>query len=384
MKNKLISVIIPSYNHGKFLEKAIDSVLNQTYSNFELIILDDNSTDNSKKIINSYNDKRIKKYFSDINRGGVETLNQLIDMANGDYIALLNSDDFWENDKLEKQFQYLENNLDVAVCFTWADFVDEKNKTIYDEKVVLLDLFQKENRSQAEWLKYFFDYGNCLCHPSMMIRKEVYDNVGDYNNLYRQIPDFEMWIRIIKKYKIHIIQENLTHFRIITTGVRNTSYMSEKNTNAMNYEMFAVRKNFFDGCDNKLIYKAFKDKIINEKCINNDIMMRMETALMQYNCKLYNQIGKFIAYNEIFELLSNKKNQNLIKEEYNFSFLELQKLSESIVPLDVQYFEPIVIEKIPANIENSRIYRLSNKIYSSKVYNALLRLRLKFRHLIGK
>ena len=96
MSNKKISVIIPSYNHSKFLKKAVDSVLNQSYKNFELIILDDCSTDNSKKIINSYQDKRIIKYFNEKNVGAVNALNQLISMATGEYIALLNSDDYWD------------------------------------------------------------------------------------------------------------------------------------------------------------------------------------------------------------------------------------------------------------------------------------------------
>ena len=257
MKNKLISVIIPSYNHEKFIGKAIESVLNQTYENFELIIMDDNSTDNSKKVINSYNDPRIVKYFSTENKGAVETLNHLIDLANGEYIALLNSDDYWDLTKLEKQYRNLEENKKVAVCFTWADFVDEKGKTIYDKEEMLLDLFRKKNRSNIAWFRYFFENGNCLCHPSMMIRKEIYNEIGKYNNAFRQLPDFDMWIRIIKEYDIHILEENLTHFRILKEKAKNASFMSEKNKNVMCYEIFIIKGNFFKDCSNEFIYNAF-------------------------------------------------------------------------------------------------------------------------------
>jgi len=155
MANKKISVIIPSYNHSKFLKKAIDSVLNQTYQDFELIILDDCSTDSSAKIINSYKDERIRKYFNEKNNGAVNTLNQLIDLASGEYIALLNSDDFWSNDKLEKQLAYLEENKEVAACFTWADFVNENNKIIYDQSLVPTELFQEKNRLQCQKVIFY-------------------------------------------------------------------------------------------------------------------------------------------------------------------------------------------------------------------------------------
>lgn len=384
MKNKLISVIIPSYNHEKFIGKAIESVLNQTYENFELIIMDDNSTDNSKKVINSYNDSRIVKYFSTENKGAVETLNHLIDLANGEYIALLNSDDYWDLTKLEKQYRYLEENKKVAVCFTWADFVDEKGKTIYDKEEMLLDLFRKKNRSNIAWFRYFFENGNCLCHPSMMIRKEIYNEIGKYNNAFRQLPDFDMWIRIIKEYDIHILEENLTHFRILKEKAKNASFMSEKNKNVMCYEIFIIKGNFFKDCSNEFIYNAFNDKIINHNSLNNDTMMKFETCFLDYFCRYYNQVGRFLAYQHLVTLLSEPKVEKMIKKQYNFDLRKNQELAEKMVPLEVQFFDQQVIEKVPLNVEKSRSYRVSNKIYCTKFYAVTLKMRLKFRKLLGK
>ena len=102
---KLVSVIIPAYNHEKYIGDAINSVLNQTYKNIELIVEDDLSTDNTVKEIKKIKDKRLKTIFSKKNKGPVRTMNHLLSMCKGDYIAILGSDDIWYPEKLEKQLE---------------------------------------------------------------------------------------------------------------------------------------------------------------------------------------------------------------------------------------------------------------------------------------
>ena len=184
-----ISVLIPSYIHSLYIEKSIKSVINQTFKDIEILIGDDCSTDNSRDIINKFNDDRIKKYFYECNCGGSANLNKLISLASGEYIAILNSDDYWELDKLEKQYEFMEKNKEYAACFTWVQYINKKGKKIYPK-----NYFIQENRSQSEWLHYFLYEGNCLCHPSILIRKEIYDEIGDYYVRCRQIPDFIEWI----------------------------------------------------------------------------------------------------------------------------------------------------------------------------------------------
>lgn len=379
-KNK-ISVLIPSYNHAKYLKKAIDSVLNQTFQDFELIIMDDCSTDNSKKIINSYKDVRIKKYFSDSNQGAVENLNKLIDLASCEYIAILNSDDYWELDKLQKQFDYMEKNTDIAACFTWADFVDEFENTIFDKNEQPMDLFTKTNKSREKWFKSFFDNGNCLCHPSVLIRSSVYQEIGKYKNIYRQLPDFEMWIRLIKKYNIYILEENLTHFRIVTSGNKNSSFLSDDNKNLMIYEMFMIKSQFFD-CDVNFFYEAFSEQIVNKKCINDNNMLEFEKNIILYNCIYYKQCGRFIAYNNISNLLNKKGLLDLLEREYNFTLNDFYELGKKTVAFELSYTEEKIIEKIPDHIANSRFYRIINRIYKTKLYNLFKRIRIKIRNVI--
>lgn len=354
-----ISVIIPSYNHEKYIKQAINSVLNQTYQNFEIIILDDCSKDKTKKILKNYKDERIKILYNQTNIGAVNTLNNLIDLANGEYIALLNSDDYWEKTKLEKQIDLMEKNKEIAACFTWADFVDNHNKLIVENKK---NIFQKENRKQEEWLRFFFDYGNCLCHPSVMIRKKVYDEIGKYNKIYRQLPDYEFWIRLIKKYNIHIIEENLTHFRIIENNEKNTSYLSDENKNLIVYENYAIKIIFFNNLDKKLFYKSFEDIIKNKNCIKNDVLIKFEQGLILYNCKYYPQISRFIGYKKIGEILSQEKNANYIEDNYNFTIKDYYKLGENMLQLDNIILDSAKESNLPDYIKNSRYFKLRTKL----------------------
>ena len=373
---KKLCVVIPSYNHGKFLKKAIDSVLNQTYKDFELIILDDASIDNSKKIIESYKDPRITKYYNSENQGAVATLNQLIEFADSEYIALLNSDDYWEPTKLQKQIEYLDKHDGKAACFTLADFVDEENNLILESNRYNINIFNQMNRKQSEWYRYFFDNGNCLCHPSVMIRKEVYLKIGKYKKTYKQLPDFEFWVRLIKEYDIHIIQENLTHFRILNSENKNTSFLSDKSFNLIIYEAFNIKNEFFNNCSYSLFYEAFKDKLL-EKIDKNDLVsFEYEKALIQYNCPYHSQLGRLIAYKDMGRLFENERYFNIISKKYNISMNDYYKMGQKIVPLEEVIFEQKTIEtvKMPVYMQNSRYYKLCNFIYRNKITGKILKL----------
>jgi len=153
MSNIKVSVLIPSYNHGKYIKQCINSALNQTLKDIEIIIGDDCSTDNSRKVIEKFKDKRIKKVFFETNVGGTANLNRLIDLAHGKYIAVLNSDDYWERDKLQKQYDFMEKNKDYAACFTWARLVDENSNEIYSDNYrnVFLQKNKKNPGARSTW-----------------------------------------------------------------------------------------------------------------------------------------------------------------------------------------------------------------------------------------
>jgi len=206
-----VSVILTSFNHEKYIREAIDSALAQTFTDFELIIWDDASSDNSWDIINSYSDPRINAFRDDENRRGIYGLNKAItEVASGEYIAIHHSDDVWVPEKLEKQVAFLDVNPQFGGVFTHAQIINERNEKIDNH------WFDVRNKSRHLWLRDLFLNTNHLCHPSALIRRSSYAKAGLYRFGLAQTGDVDMWIRLLKVSEIHVIQEKLTLHRLFT------------------------------------------------------------------------------------------------------------------------------------------------------------------------
>lgn len=129
-----ISIFMSSYNYAKYLALAIESVLNQSFTDFELFIIDDASTDESWQIIQNYKDPRIKAYQNHTNLNSKHWMNKIVfEMASGEYFAVQHSDNIWEHDKLQKQIDFLDSNPDYAAVFTNAYIIDEKGRPLTDK-----------------------------------------------------------------------------------------------------------------------------------------------------------------------------------------------------------------------------------------------------------
>ena len=213
-----ISVILTSYNHAKYIGEAIDSVLNQSFKDLELIIIDDKSSDNSKEVIQKYQDPRVKFIENEINLGMCGAINLGISQAKGKYISHICSDDKFSNSsKLQKQFDFLEDekNSSYGAVFTLANPITEDGAALTDKSNPHYYVFDKaKNRSREEWLRFFFYDFNCLCFPSILVKKECYDFLGGYDQRYSMMLDLDMWVRIALKYDLFVIQEKLIDFRV--------------------------------------------------------------------------------------------------------------------------------------------------------------------------
>lgn len=238
-----VSVILTSYNHEKYIRQSIESILKQTFTDFELIIWDDASTDKSWEIINSYHDARIKSFRNKTNQRSNLINRALKEVASGKYIAIHHSDDIWELDKLEKQVNVLNNNPKIGAVFTKVKIINDDGSLFDNKNHDYFNVFNQKNKSRHRWLRSFFMYGNSLCHPSVLIRKKCYQECGLYTRGLGQLPDFEMWIRVLLKYEIHVIQQKLTQFRILNDS-KNTSAPSIINSTRILNEYTYILKNF--------------------------------------------------------------------------------------------------------------------------------------------
>ena len=254
-----ISVIIPSYNHGSYLEEALESVLDQSSPPEEIIVVDDGSVDNSVSILKKYS-KHIKLSVNVKNMGAALTTNIAIGLSSRRYLCLLNSDDRWKIDKLERQFDYLKTN-NLNVCFGLADIMDEKS-TIIPNPPFEFENFKRTKPRHESYLKHFFYNGNFLCHPSLMIEKEIYKRTGTYDNRFRQLPDLDLWVRIVKDgWKVGIIPEPIIDFRW-TPGTNTSDQTSFSNFSRTQNEHLMIFRKFFNQIERGIILETFKMELL--------------------------------------------------------------------------------------------------------------------------
>lgn len=206
MDNELVSVILPTYNRIKTIQRSIDSVLDQTYKNIELIIVDDNSTDGTFDLISELygDDERIIYIMNDSNMGPSGARNAGVDAAHGEFIAFQDSDDIWHPDKLEKQMAIFENagdEIGMVYC-QYALFKDGIQKTIYPS-----DDFPMESKS-GDIFPYLLMVPLCGT-PTMLIRKKYFISVGGFSTDIHSLEDYEFSLRFAKKYHILLCNEPL-------------------------------------------------------------------------------------------------------------------------------------------------------------------------------
>lgn len=211
-----VSVLLTSYNHERFVGESIESILGQTFTEFELIIIDDCSTDDSWEVIKSYNDSRIQAIRMERNTNSA-FFNDAIKNLKGEYIAIAHCDDKWRKDKLEKQVAYLDTHPEVDASFTNVAVIDEDGKEILKDDIYV-DAFNRDNNNRYEWLRSLFYDGCGLCHPSLLIRKGAYEAYGLFSVGLSSIPDYRKWVRLCALGDIYVIKEKLTYFRSRKNG----------------------------------------------------------------------------------------------------------------------------------------------------------------------
>ena len=197
-KKPKISVLMPVYNtKEEYLREAVESILNQTFTDFEFIIINDGSTNNAKDVILSYTDNRIK-YYEQENIKLIGTLNRGLSLCTGEYIARMDSDDISLPERFAKQVEILDNNPDIGIVSCWF-------KCFPDEYICQ----NKERPKYLDLLK-----SNQLAHPAVMFRKEIFDKYDLKYENYLHAEDYELWSRLIKYTDFYNIQEILLNYRV--------------------------------------------------------------------------------------------------------------------------------------------------------------------------
>lgn len=210
--NLKVTVLMSVYNGEKRLQEAVESILNQTFTDFEFLIINDASTDCSMKILQSYSDPRIKIITNKNNLGLTKSLNKGLELAKGKYIARMDADDVSYSTRLEKQVKYLEEHRDVGLVGSSFEIIDEFGNLL-SRNIYKTFTYEK--------IYYALIFNNCIAHSSVMYRRDLVINIGGYDERLARTQDFDLWSRISKKSKIEVIEEVLLKWRNSQSNISN-------------------------------------------------------------------------------------------------------------------------------------------------------------------
>ena len=285
----IVTVLMPVYNGETFLKEAIDSVLNQTFTDFEFLIINDGSTDKSEEIILGYNDSRIRYIKNDENLKLIKTLNKGINLANAEFLVRMDADDISLSNRIERQVYFMQNNADVVVAGSWFQSIGDNSDIIKYPSL--------HNSIVTEFL-----YKCSICHPSTIWRLE---NLSDltFNRDFNHAEDYEFWIQCMNKGKLANIPEVLLNYR--THNMNVSSQYSEIQINNSNL----IRKNLFLKIGIQISSKELE--LFEAMCYSN-----------------WDYFDRPTGINELSILLSNiiyaNKKSGIIEQNYLQEFLALK------------------------------------------------------------
>lgn len=228
--NPKISIVFTSYNHANFLRRALDSLLSQKFSDYELIIVDDCSTDGSQEILKEYSkrDNRIKLYLSDSNSGSyVISTNKGASYARGEYVIFAQCDDFAEPQQLERLIKVLEENPDISVAFSSSRMIDEKDNILdldYNNRSTKFKkLCSSDTKITSQRMQSFLSESCVIPNLSAaLIRRNKFLELNGFSDRYKVLADWDFWLRMSIKENFYYIREPLNNFRQHNHTIRKT------------------------------------------------------------------------------------------------------------------------------------------------------------------
>lgn len=220
MSSPKVTVLMPVYNGETYLPEAIQSILNQTFADFEFLIIDDGSTDSSWNILNNFNDSRIRLVKNNQNIGITKTLNKGLQLAKGDYVARMDADDRCFPERLQRQKTFLDENLNFAMVGSWVEVIDEIGRKIKKINFPLVSYL----------LRWRLLYTNTFVHSAVMYRKNAVLGIGGYFDKYEHAEDYDLWSRLSTHFEVANIPAVLVSWRFFKESISAKNAQNQKET----------------------------------------------------------------------------------------------------------------------------------------------------------
>lgn len=338
-----ISVIMTAYNEEKYIGEAIESILNQTFSNFELIIVNDGSTDNTNEIVESFNDSRIIILNNDTNLGTAASANKALKVASGEYIARADADDIYHPDRFARQLEIFEKKPEINMCGSWIELLYQDGR-----KAII------QYRKEDEYFKSFILFGPHIAHATLMIKRSVIEKQKIfYNENYLLAEDYEWYSRLFEHVKVYNIQEVLMTYRIHKNG------LTQK------------RKELFEAAGNvrrKMLAKLNVEYSEKEFYIHQVLSgYKMTECITVEEVLLW--LDKLKRQNELMKIFQEPYFSEVLAYQL-LKFCE-QNIEESNIWksfFDSEYSQYITLEESTINLQKLVSYLIRNKIHDIAIF----------------
>lgn len=352
-----------TFNHEKYIAESIQSVLDQTYKDIELVVVNDGSTDGTEAVIKSFSDPRIHYIYQE-NQGPSSATNNGVKAARSELIWTFSGDDVAYPQKLEAQIEAMKITEADAV-FTWVDFIDDDSNFLHGKNHFAANFFNLPNVPSPEILNHLFFKGNYLCAVTPLILKHKLSEVDFWCLPSLRLQDYDMWIKLLgRNCSFYMLEERLVKYRI-RSGNQNLS--NQGVTALEDLETYEILKSFFDEMSMWLFKEAFSKQLINP-LFESEVEYEIEKSFIYLRHTRH--IIRSIGLSRLFQQLQDPKYINTIREKYNLStpaFFELAEqnfrfqdsLSENLATLNKEKLE--ILEAHVRRIHGTppyKIYRL--------------------------
>ncbi|WP_321429470.1 glycosyltransferase [uncultured Methanolobus sp.] len=281
-RNPKVSVCIPTYNAARTISYTLKSVIEQTYTNLEILIVDNDSSDNTLSVVNEFRDPRINVYRNEKNLGGEGNFTRCIGLASGEYTAIFHADDIYTPEMICKQVEAFQKNDNVLAVSTMAKHINEKNEFI-GKSDIPARLKKKEIYNFDDIFASVLQHGNFLICPSFMVRTDVYKELAPFNGTdFRTSADLDMWFRILKRGPIMILKDYLMNYRI------------DENHFTHHYEYLRTEpRNFFRVVDHHLmLVNKHTNKISQKEVDKYQLLKSCDEIVCSINLLIKNKQSK--------------------------------------------------------------------------------------------
>jgi len=331
MQKPLVSVLCPSYNHEKYVKFFIESLLTQTNPNWELIIVDDCSTDNNVNEIKKFKDKRIKLIQHDFNMGITCGLNDAIKFAHGDYISLCASDDILLPDYIDYVICAFKNNPKKDIIYFDLKQIDDKNK------VIKRDILKNIKADKNTIIRHLFMFGNCLLSPGMVVRANVFKTIIPFNISLSLYHDYKMHIDLLLNHDFMVADGFHLYYRKPNkkSGI---SFFSEKTLRIGKLEESVLMDSFLKIKNTKVLQDIFNGDLDEFGEISDNLIPFVLGMLALRTNVEYKQVW---GYSHVSSFINNIQNYKLLNKKCGFCYRDFLNLSSyfGINPIKKKYLK---------------------------------------------